>query len=151
MRVMLDSNVYDSLLDDVELLEQVGAAIYAHRVQVLTTHIQLDEHDLVKWPAKREALLALPITFVKVATSGAFWSVPKWDEAEWGDESGRMEGMVGGNKAHIEDALIVATANAKADVLVTNETRLANRAKRAGFTIKVWTVDQFSSWLRPMP
>src|SRR6476659_2371827 len=117
MRVMLDSNVYDSLLDDAELLEQVGTAVYACRIQLLTTHIQIDEHDLVKWPAKREALLALPITFVKVATSGICFDVSKWDEAEWGDESGRLEAMIGGNPKHIEDALIVATADAKADVL----------------------------------
>ncbi|MCC8961327.1 hypothetical protein H8A95_03090 [Bradyrhizobium sp. Pear76] len=148
MRLMLDSNVYDSLLADRDLLEQVKRAIHVGRLELLTTHVQQDELSRIVQPAKRDALQSLPITFVRVATSGAAWDVSKWDDAEWGDDSGRIEKMVGGNSKHIEDALISATADAKANVLVTNEKRLAGMVGRAGFGVEVWSVAQLAEWLR---
>ncbi|WP_143279005.1 hypothetical protein [Bradyrhizobium sp. C9] len=150
MRVMLDSNVYDLLLENSALFEQVDRAVRAGQLDLLTTHVQLDELSLIKDQAKREAVLELAITFVKVPTAGAVWDVSKWDDASWGDDTGRLDAMIGGNPKHAEDALIAATADAEAEVLVTNETRLPGRVKRFGFTVKVWSPNQFSEWLRSL-
>jgi predicted oxidoreductase len=129
-------------------MEQVGLAIRAGRIAVITTHVQADEHGRVKWPAKREALLALPLEFVEVVTSGGVWDTSKWDKAAWSDKSGeRIKRLTGGNPKHIEDALIAATADAKAHVLVTDDRRLAKKAYRAGFTVLVWDVAKFAAWL----
>lgn len=38
--------------------------------------------------------------------------------------------------------------DAEVDVLVTNEKRLPSRVKRAGFTVGVWSMDRFATWLR---
>jgi hypothetical protein len=54
---------------------------------------------------------------------------------------------MGGNPKHAEDALIASTAAAAADVLVTNETRLTSKIKRAEFPVSVWNWDQFVAWL----
>jgi predicted nucleic acid-binding protein len=54
---------------------------------------------------------------------------------------------MGGNSRHAEDALIASTAAAAADVLVTNEIRLASKINRAGFSVSVWSWDQFVAWL----
>ena len=86
---------------------------------------------------------------MSVHTKGAVWGVSRWDETKYGsdDENASIDAMMSGNPKHAEDALIASTAAGEADALVTNETRLASKIQRAGFSVEVWSWDQFVKWL----
>ncbi|MDA9504342.1 hypothetical protein XI09_06180 [Bradyrhizobium sp. CCBAU 11386] len=95
------------------------------------------------------ALLEIYGLAEKVPTSGAVWDVSRWDECSWGTDkvNASIVALMSGNQNHAEDALIAATAAGEADVLVTNETRLASKIQRAGFSVKVWSWSEFVAWL----
>jgi hypothetical protein len=73
------------------------------------------------------------------------WGVSRWDESTWGTDhvNSAIDAVMGGNPNHAEDGLIASTAAAAADVLVTNETRLASKINRAGLSVEVWGWDRF--------
>jgi hypothetical protein len=81
------------------------------------------------------------------------WDVSQWDECTWGDDEGAeiLDHVMNGNIVHAEDALIGATADAAADVLVTQERRLGNRLRAAGSQLPIWTFEEFAVWLRLEP
>ena len=148
MRIMLDSNVYDLVVADQVILSAIKRRIADGRLTLVSTHVQRDELSLAP-ETKRAALLAIYGMADSVSTTGAVWDVSKWDECSWGSDaiSASIVALMAGNPKHAEDALIAATAAGEADVLVTNETRLASKIQRAGFSVKVWSWSEFVAWL----
>jgi hypothetical protein len=148
MRIMLDSNVHDLVLADQVALSVIKQRIADGRLTLVSTHVQRDELSLAPEP-KREALLAIYGMAEKVSTTGAVWDVSKWDESSWGSDAvnASIVAHMAGNTKHAEDALIAATAADEADVLVTNETRLASKIQRAGISVEVWSWSEFVAWL----
>jgi hypothetical protein len=148
MRIMLDSNVHDLIVADKAVLCAIKRRLADGRVTLVSTHVQRDELSLAPEP-KREALLAIYGLAENVSTAGAVWDVSNWDESSWATDevSASIVAMMSGNQKHAEDALIAATAAGEADVLVTNETRLASKMQRAGFSVKVWPWSEFVAWL----
>jgi len=148
MRIMLDSNVHDLVAADQPVLCAIRRRLAEGRLTLVSTHVQRDELSLAPEP-KRGALLAIYGLAGNVSTTGAVWDVSKWDESGWATDavSASIVAMMSGNQNHAEDALIAATAAGEADVLVTNETRLASKIQRAGFSVKVWPWSEFVAWL----
>jgi predicted nucleic acid-binding protein len=148
MRIMLDSNVHDLVAADPSTLAAIKQRIADGQLKLISTHIQRDELSRAPEP-KRTQLLKIYGLAEKVSTTGAVWDVSSWDECSWADDatSAAIVAMVAGNTKHAEDALIAATASDEADALVTNETRLASKIRRAGFAGKVWSWDEFAGWL----
>lgn len=145
---MLDSNIHDLIAANAVAKQTVLNRIRSGQLKLITTHIQRDE--ISKAPAeKRESLLEIFDFGEVVPTQGAMWDVSRWDEASWGsDESNAsMRALVDGNPKHAEDALIASSTAGSADILVTNEARLASKIRRAGWTFEVWSWAQFLKWL----
>jgi len=148
MRIMLDSNVHDLVAADQAVLTAIRQRIADGRLKLVSTHVQRDELSGAP-EQKRAALLAIYELSEKVSTTGAVWDVSSWDECNWGTEevNASIVALMAGNTKHAEDALIAATAAGEADILVTNEIRLASKIQRAGFSVKVWSWGQFVAWL----
>lgn len=147
-RVMLDSNVHDLIVANPATRDAINRRINDGRLRLIATHVQRDE--LSRAPAdRRDALLCVYGQAISVNTKGAIWDVSNWDEANYGtdDENASIDAMMSGNPKHAEDALIASTASGEADALVTNETRLASKIQRAGFSVKVWSWNEFVAWL----
>jgi hypothetical protein len=99
--------------------------------------------------AKREGMLEVYRLAEIEKTTGAVWDVSRWNESTWGTDNvnSAIDAVMGGSPNHAEDALIASTAAVAADVLVTNETRLASKINRAGISVEVWSWDRFVAWL----
>jgi predicted nucleic acid-binding protein len=148
MRIMLDSNVHDLIATDQSVLRAIRQCIADSRFKLVSTHVQRDELSLAPEP-KRAALLAIYGLAESVSTTGAVWDVSSWDESSWGTDevNASIVALMSGNPNHAEDALIAATAAGEADALVTNETRLASKIRRSGFSVNVWSWSEFVAWL----
>ena len=148
MLIMLDSNVHDLIAANDWALNSIKQRIAENRLKLVSTHVQRDELSLAP-EQKRAALLEIYGLADKVPTNGAVWDKSSWDECNWGTEevNASIVALMSGNPNHAEDALIAATAAGEADVLVTNETRLASKIQRAGFSVKVWSWSEFVAWL----
>jgi predicted nucleic acid-binding protein len=145
---MLDSNVHDLIVVDQQVKAAVLKRIADGRLKLVSTHVQRDELSLA--PAhKRDALLAIYELSDVAQTTGAVWDVSRWDQSTYGSDevNASIDALMSGNPTHAEDALIAATASGQADVLVTNETRLSSKIKRAGFAVDVWSWGQFAAWV----
>jgi len=147
-RIMLDSNVHDLIAADQQVKDAILKRIADGRLKLVSTHVQRDELSLAP-PPKRDALLAIYELSEVAQTTGAVWDVSRWDQSTYGSDevNASIDALMGGNPNHAEDALIAATAAGEADVLVTNETRLASKIRCAGFSVDVWTWSQFVAWL----
>lgn len=147
-RIMLDSNVHDLIVADQATKDAILKRIAEGRLKLISTHVQRDELSLAP-STKRDALLAIYQLNDVVQTTGAVWDVSRWDQSTYGsdDVNASIDAMMAGNPKHAEDALIAATAAGEADVLVTNESRLASKIRRSGFAVDVWSWDQFVTWL----
>lgn len=153
MRVMLDSNIPDCLLKDDDTLKLVLSLCQRGDLTMCSTHIQHDQNSETPDLAKRAALLSLPIAYEQVNTAGAAWGVSKWDQADWGDETDDQifAAVTSGQKVtekQAADALIAATAARHCDALVTNDGRLASKARSADTGISVWQYPEFAEWVR---
>ena len=149
MRIMLDSNVHDLIAADQAVLGALRKCIDEGRLKLISTHVQRDELSRTSEP-KRTALMAMYGLTEGVSTTGAVWDVSRWDECSWASDevSASIRALMAGNPKHAEDALIAATAACEADVLVTNETRLASKVQRAGLSVKIWSWGEFVASLR---
>ncbi|NEU97504.1 hypothetical protein [Bradyrhizobium uaiense] len=148
MKIVLDSNVHDLVVDDQVALSAMQRRVAEGRLTLVSTHVQRDELSRAPEP-RRAALLAICGMVEKVSTSGAVWDVSNWDESSWGSDSvnASIVAHMAGNTKHAEDALIAATAADEADVLVTNDARLASKIQRAKISVKVWSWSEFVAWL----
>jgi hypothetical protein len=147
-RIMLDSNVHDLIIADQRSIDAIARRIEGGELKLISTHVQRDELSLAP-ETKRAALMEIYKMSQSVPTSGAMWDVSRWDESTWGSRAvhAAIDAMIAGNSKHAEDALIAATANGEADVLVTDESRLASKIRRAGLSVEVWSWGQFVEWL----
>ncbi len=148
MRLMLDTMIYDKIVETPGMLELVLRLVDRGEVEILATHIQQDE--LANDPDERRRAEVAKIPRQEIPTSGAVWDTSKWDKATWGDGS---EGGVSVNeirsekRGHTHDALIATSASANADVLVTDDNRLKNRLKDSDAKCEIWTFEQFRSFV----
>lgn len=142
-RIAIDSNVVDVLADTAGLLDLSKRAHGAGELVFVVSHVIHDELAATPDQTRRAHLLAAYEALPKriVATHGAAWNVSRWGEAAWGDgsESGVSIGqIVTPSRGRVHDALIAITASGDADVLVTDDPRLAKAARRAGVRCDVW-------------
>ena len=146
-RIML-GNVHDLIVADQATKDAILKRITDGRLKLISTHVQRDELSLAPSP-KRDALLEIYELNDVVQTTGAVWDVSRWDQSTYGSDevNASIEAPMAGNPNHAEDALIAATAAGEADALVTNETRLASKIRRAGFSGDVWSWSRFVDWL----
>lgn len=115
MRAMLDTMVFDALDADPDGLLAVRDAVRHRRLQLLSTPVQEAQLAAVPDPARRKRLQR---------------AIPR--------EAVPAVGLVGAGGRHDADNAILDTTHARADVLVTEDRRLAETATSEGVT--VWHV-----------
>jgi hypothetical protein len=139
---VLDSNVYDQLVATPQRQRLFIDACESGLTEFLMTHIQRDE--LMNHPNEttRNAIFGIP--FVVAMTSGVVLGTSKFGFARFG-EPGRVHAIRSPSGNHTHDALIATTAEAEGAVLVTEERRLRNQARRQN--IEVWTAAELIEYV----
>lgn len=147
-RITFDSHIVDAIGATPGLLSAIQRAYRAGALELVTTHIQSDELAEITDPDKRARLLAiynaLPTSWVP--TDGFVLGYSRLDMArlgggEWTGVS--IDDLDSPHRKHRRDALIGTTAAGEADVLVTNDRRLARRMRGASAPCEIWGFDQF--------
>lgn len=141
---MIDTMVFDALHDDPAGLAAVLEAIRHDELHLLTTHVQEDQIAAIRDPARRKALQKLPRTVVPSAV--AVDGVARTGRARVNPNShyGRMRDI-----RHFQDSLIADASAARADLLVTDDRRLARDAYDLGND--VWSSAELLEWAKGRP
>jgi rRNA-processing protein FCF1 len=132
--VLLDSNALDPLLVEFGAFEALDHAVRSAKLEILFTHITVDEIAATPDLKKRQWLLNLLVFLGRpILTSGAIadFSRANFCRAMAGDDD-TFEPLRSGNIKHSRDALIAHTALNEGCALITNEKRLAARARQQG-------------------
>ena len=148
LRIMLDTQIYDFIVDTEGMTDRLNKFSVENRILILATHIQEDE--LVKIPDDRKRRAINEIVREKVVTSGAVWGVSKWGEATWGDGGSggiSIDEVRSPSKKHTKDALIATSAAKDADVIVTEDRRLAKRMLALSVSCEVWGFERFREYI----
>jgi hypothetical protein len=141
-RVVLDSNGSDPIADLPGAYEVVRGAVDTGQVEILYTHVNIDELAMIPDEDRRSRLLLLIADLGKLVPTGAFvLNFSRLNFARLHEDEEATEALRSGNIDHTRDALIAVTAEVEGSALITNEKRLTNRARDRG--IEVLTTVQF--------
>ncbi|MER7982648.1 hypothetical protein [Streptomyces sp. NPDC095817] len=136
-RVVFDTNAVDPLTDG-PTYERIREAVTAGRLEVLYTHVTIDELAEIPDLDRRQQLLALLVSIGRlVPTGSAVLDFSRLDFCRLGaeDAEAAFDGLRSGSLRHTKDALIADTAVFEGCALVTNERRLTNRAAARGIEV----------------
>ena len=136
-RILLDSNALDPLLTQSGAYEALDQAVSSAKLEVLFTHITVDEIAATPDLEKRQWLLNLLVFLGRpILTSGAVFDFSRFDFCRWmADDDDTFEPLRSENIKHSRDALIAHTALNEGCALITNEKRLAARARQQGVEV----------------
>jgi hypothetical protein len=173
-RFLLDTNAYDSLIDEPELVERLVHLRNQGKIEpFIETHVQIDE--LAEHPERYAQRRQLPAELftTTVSTAGGIWGASKWGQSTWtgttptnsfvlgvsrlgcgklssGDAFEVLRGNTQrSNLNHARDVLLMDTARAHDAVFVTNETRLKKKDGAVG--LRVWSWPMFRAYVRTIP
>ncbi len=144
---MLDTQIIDLIVGTPGMVDGLNQLSAAGEMVILCAHIQEDE--LAGIPDEHKRADIAKIVKEKVPTAGGVWDVSKWGEFTWGD--GRSGGVSindvrAKSHSHTKDALIGTTAAQHADVLVTEDRRLANRMRALQSSCVIWGFNQLKEY-----
>lgn len=139
---MIDTMVFDALHADPPGREAVLAAIAAGRLRLVTTHVQERQLADIRDPVRRKALQRLPREVVP--TSAPILAVARDGRPRMAPSPETRALRIG--PRHVADHVIAEAARAHADLLVTEDRRLAEEATGAG--LETWTVQALTRWAR---
>lgn len=135
-RVVFDSNAVDPLADIAGAFELVRQAVKAGDLEVLYTHVTIDELAETPDLSRRQILLLLIAAIGRVVPTGA--AAVDFSRADFcrpSDDDDVLAALRSGSIDHTRDALIAATAIYEKCALVTNERRLTNRSRERGIEV----------------
>jgi rRNA-processing protein FCF1 len=140
---LFDGNVLDWLIEQPADLATIRESLEDGRLQLIHTHLLLDEPDATPDLEKRAKLAAVRDLLVGqyVPTTGFGFDDSRADEffseevARRLDERLTTENPKTGGRNHAEDALLALTAEAEGAVLVTRDRRLTNMATEQGIDV----------------
>jgi hypothetical protein len=135
-RVVVDSNAIDPLIEIPGASEVMLSAVDEGQLEVLYTHVTIDEIAATPDLERRSRLLLALVGLGRLIPTGAFilgFSRLGW--ARLGGDDEALEEFRSGNIDHTRDALIAVTAQYEGCELVTNERRLTNRATARGVAV----------------
>lgn len=135
-RVVVDANAIDLFIDLQGAEEFVRSSVDHGQLEVLYTHITIDELAATPDQERRSRLLLLLVGLGHLVPTGAF--VLGFSRLGYGrltSDGEALEAFRSGNVVHTRDALIAATAQYEQCALVTNDRRLTNRARERGVEV----------------
>lgn len=146
LRVMIDSNIYDKIAED-NLQGKITALCRRGSIEVLTTHIQLDELSNVLDDHYRSQLRSVEASCVP--TDVIAWDVSRWDECKWGNRAANslFTELKGDKSKRIRDAIIGTTAENIADIIVTEDVSFSNGLRRVAPNVEVYRYSAFKALL----
>jgi hypothetical protein len=137
LRAVVDSNAVDHL---PEHLEAVQEAIKAGRLELLWTHVTIDELAVVPDPDRRAWLLCLAASVCRFVSTGAFvLDFSRLDMARLNDDREAFEAFRDGNLRHTRDAIVTVTAAVENAVIVTYDGPMRSRAERRDLVVCEWS------------
>lgn len=148
MKVMLDTQIYDLLAGKPAIIASLNALQHANAISILSTQIQEDELAGIKDGVK--AAEVAKIERHRVPTAGAVYGVSTFGTATYGDGSDSgisIDEVRSSSKGHTRDALIATSASKQADVLVTEDDRLAKRLGSLSPKCQVWSFSRLKKWI----
>jgi predicted nucleic acid-binding protein len=119
---MIDTMVFDRLVDDPEAFEAVKRALRERRLALFTTPVQEAQIAAVSDPRRRKQLRTVPREVVPT-----------------------RDGLATDARRHVADAMIADAALARCDLLVTEDRRLTERSRAQG--LEVWDVARLLAWV----
>jgi len=132
-RVLLDSNALDPMLNVPSAYETLEQAVNSGRLEVFYTHVTVDEIASTPDLEKRQWLLNLLVFLGRpVYTSVTVADVSRLNFCRLSDDDDIFEPLRSGSIGHSRDAVIAHTALTEQCALITNEKRLAARARDQG-------------------
>ena len=126
---MLDTNIYDLIVARNGLTARLTQAVRARQIEILRTRVQDEEIARIPDAVRRAAMQKVP--FRRIPTNEAAWSAATPHPSE--------------------DDMIAATAEAAADVLVTEDRELRERVKAKGTSLEVWSFDRLVRFIDALP
>jgi hypothetical protein len=143
---MLDSNVFDELVRDPDLLDACVTAISESRLLLVVTHIQADELAAIPNTDPRRGELLRDLQHAtQTFTTGLVLDLSKWGLSSlFSDEDAeRHRQYVGASRRRAKDALILPTADRERMPLVTMERKPSNlnRMRRFFPDVELWTLE----------
>jgi rRNA-processing protein FCF1 len=137
-RVLLDSNALDPMLNTFGAYEALEDAVSSARLEVFFTHVTVDEIAATPDLEKRQWLLNLLVFLGRpIYTSGAVFDVSRLNFCRlMADDDNTFEPLRSESVKHSRDALIAHTALHERCALITNEKRLAARARDQGVEVQ---------------
>jgi predicted nucleic acid-binding protein len=147
--VMLDTNIYDRIVETPGMASALDQLTAAGRIQILTTFIQQDEIAAIPDVVKRSKVKSVRTT--KVTPTAGMYGVTPYGESPYGCDGSEgvlpVDALMSRSGKRWQDALIASTASAKADVLVTEDADLKSRVARAGIRCEVWGYECFRQYI----
>ncbi|MFH1920035.1 MAG: hypothetical protein ABIP48_09140 [Planctomycetota bacterium] len=133
---MLDSNIYDLLVEDAEALARVQQLVDAGELQILcpaTVRHELENSPFGGVPT------GVPVKQVMDAV--AVYDHSRYDEARYGDGTAYKRHK--GESRKVADAVIAECAFTDAEVLVTEDKRAGKRIKEIGYECSSMNYGEF--------
>jgi predicted nucleic acid-binding protein len=135
-RVVFDSNAIDPLIDVPGAYETMRSAVDQGQLEVLFTHITIEELAATPDEDRRSRLLLQLVALGHLVPTGALvLGYSRLGFARFGSDDEALEAFRSGNVDHTRDALIASTAQYERCALVTDERRLTNRARERGVEV----------------
>jgi hypothetical protein len=152
MRIAIDANAVDHLLDSPAALEVIRTAVQRLGFIFIGNHVVRDQVAATPNAGRRDALLAVYDALPKkdVLTHGGYYGISGYGQARYGDESGTgmsLSHVKTSGQGGAHDALIATTASGEADVLVTDDDQLTKKMRAKGAKCEVQTFQQFLSFI----
>jgi predicted nucleic acid-binding protein len=138
-RVVFDSNAIDPIADTPGAYEVLRGAVDRGELEVLYTHITIDELSAIPGLERRQLLLTCLQGLGQLVPTGVFaLDHSRLGFARLGDEAAgaALENLRSGSLQHTNDGLIASTARYEGCALVTDEKeRLPNRSREEGIEV----------------
>lgn len=146
--VVIDNCSLDPILDG-DRLERWKAAIAEGRLEVLCTHVTIDEAGETPNEARRADLLRVvqELCGTVVPTDGIVFDVSRLDRAAFSSDDTAIPRFGRGKPKHVKDALICATAESRGCMVLSEDGPLRKRASDRG--LPVVTVAELDELLQP--
>lgn len=148
-RIALDTDAINSLVS-AGLLDEISAVSKRRGIFFVLTQVTKDQLAQTQDVGRRAQLLAAyeALPKIELPTSGFALGVSWLGHAEMKDSAAELNMFTTKGRGKMQDALIGATAVAKADVLVTDDGPLTRRVKAHAMQCKVWTFKRLVQFLR---
>ncbi|MEC4890060.1 MAG: hypothetical protein RI101_08360 [Nitrospira sp.] len=147
-RIALDTDAINSLVS-TKLLDEISAAAKQRGIVFVLIHVVRDQLAQTSDAGRRAQLLevydVLPI--IELPTSGFVLGISRLGHAEIKDSAAELEVFTTSGRGKMQDALIGATAAAKADVLVTDDRTLTKRVMAHTMRCEIWTFERLVRFL----